>query len=55
MRISFSIEENNTDCMIRIERVEEEDQGIWGCKVHYQNKDGDIIETEAERYHSYIT
>jgi len=35
--------------MIRIERVEEEDQGIWGCKVHYQNKDGDIIETEAER------
>ena len=27
--------------MIRIERVEEEDEGIWECKVHYQNKDGE--------------
>ena len=27
--------------MIRIERVEEKDEGIWECKVHYQNKDGE--------------
>jgi len=45
----ISVKENTTDCMIRIERVEEDDEGIWTCKVHYQNKDGVSIVTEANR------
>jgi len=44
----IGIKESNTSCMIRIERVEEKDEGIWGCKLRYQNKDGETIATEAK-------
>ena len=48
MRIYFSIKENSTDCIIRIERVEEEDEGTWGCQIRYQNKEGETVEWEHE-------
>ena len=29
--------------MIRIDRIEEEDEGTWVCQVHYQNEDGQAV------------
>jgi len=36
-------QQNHTNCMIRIDRVEEEDEGTWVCQVHYQNEDGQAV------------
>ena len=44
MFIYFSIKENITICIIDIERVQEEDEGIWGCELKYQNKEGESVE-----------
>ena len=44
----ISIKENDTHCMIRIERVKEEDVGTWGCQIRYQNKNGESVEWEYE-------
>ena len=46
MFIYFSIKENNTNCIIRIDRVEEEDEGTWGCQLKYQNEEGESVEWE---------
>jgi len=40
----LSIKEKNTTCAIGIERVQEEDEGIWGCELKYQNKEGESVE-----------
>jgi len=42
----LSIEENNTNCIILIDRVEEEDEGTWGCQLKYQNEEGESVEWE---------
>jgi hypothetical protein len=34
--------------MIRIDRVEEEDEGIWECEVRYQTKDGDAVSIQKK-------
>ena len=30
--------------MIHIDRVEEKDEGIWGCELKYQNKEGESVQ-----------
>jgi len=44
----LSIEKNNATCIIRIDRVEEEDQETWGCQLKYQNKEGESVEHEQK-------
>jgi len=44
----LSIKENNTHCIIHIDRVEEKDEGIWGCELKYQNKEGESVEWNAK-------
>ena len=44
MCIYFSIVEYNNTCIISIEPFEEKDEGIWGCELKYQNKEGESVE-----------
>jgi len=50
-RISIEKIENDTLslCKILFDTVEEEDEGTWGCRIGYENKDGETIYLEAER------
>ena len=47
MCIYFSIVEYNNTCIISIEPFEEKDEGIWGCELKYQNKEGESVEYNA--------
>ena len=46
--ISFSIKKTDANCTIRIESVEEEDIGTWGCQLLYQNKEGESVKAEND-------
>ena len=43
----FSIK-SETNCTIRIEGVEKEDEGTWECKITYENKDGESVDEEND-------
>ena len=46
--IYFSIKKTDANCTIRIESVEEEDIGTWGCQLLYQNKEGESVKAEND-------
>ena len=56
MHVYFSVidpKENDNECLLRIESVEEEDIGTWECQIRYQNSVGesvDIVYLARKRY-----